>query len=89
MKANVNNLFLTTALVAILSGFLIPGGSILAQIVPLQQVAAQPMGERVLPGHVLEFSKKLAAIGRLPGTNELHLAIWYHIRHVEPPPGTL
>jgi uncharacterized repeat protein (TIGR03803 family) len=61
-------------------GFLILEGSVLAQVIPLQQVAAQPRGERVLQGHVSEISKKLTSTGRVPATNELHLAIGVSLR---------
>jgi subtilase family serine protease len=37
-------------------------------------------GLKPLPGHVPEISKKISALGRLPATNELHLAIGVPLR---------
>jgi subtilase family serine protease len=44
-------------------------------------VFAQPVANKVLPGHVPGAESRLPAIGRLPGTNQLSLAIGLPLRN--------
>jgi len=51
-----------------------------ATVLPLG-VGAQPGGRQVLRGHVPLAVTRLSAVGNLPGTNRLHLAIGLPLRH--------
>jgi subtilase family serine protease len=65
-----------------LSAFLIPEGSVLAQAVPQQQVAvAQWEGRQVLGGRVPSITARSQPIDRLPAANRLDLAISLPLRN--------